>query len=113
MERIWLNSYPRSVRAEIDADAFGSIGEFFAALMEKFRYRTAFVSMGRAISFDELDRLSGAFNNGTVTEIAHCRPCLTGYKTPRRVEFRDTLPRTALGKVLRRELQDDGRVGGE
>ena len=70
--------------------------------MEKFRYRTAFVSMGRAISFDELDRLSGAFNDGTVTEIAHCRQCLTG-----------TLPHTALGIVLRRELQDDGRVGGE
>ena len=38
--------------------------------------------------------------------IAHCRRYLTGYKTPRYVEFRETLPRTPVGKVLRRELRE-------
>jgi long-chain acyl-CoA synthetase len=38
--------------------------------------------------------------------IAFCRKHLTGYKTPRHVEFRDTLPRTNVGKILRRELRD-------
>jgi long-chain acyl-CoA synthetase len=33
-----------------------------------------------------------------------CRAHLAGYKVPRRFEFRDTLPRSALGKVLRRQL---------
>ena len=36
----------------------------------------------------------------------HCRHNLTGYKRPRVVEFRAELPKTPVGKVLRRELRD-------
>ncbi|WP_447920934.1 AMP-binding protein [Achromobacter aegrifaciens] len=39
------------------------------------------------------------------TLIAHCRQQLTGYKVPRYIEFRDDLPRTNVGKILRRELK--------
>ena len=38
--------------------------------------------------------------------ITHCRTQLTGYKIPRHIEFRDALPKTPIGKVLRRELRD-------
>ena len=44
----------------------------------------------------------------TLTEdavIADCRAQLTAYKVPRIVEFRDALPKSAIGKVLRRELR--------
>jgi long-chain acyl-CoA synthetase len=37
---------------------------------------------------------------------AHCKTSLTGYKQPRFVEFRDALPKTNVGKILRRELRD-------
>ncbi len=37
--------------------------------------------------------------------IAHCREYLTGYKVPKIVEFRDELPKTNVGKILRRELR--------
>jgi long-chain acyl-CoA synthetase len=37
---------------------------------------------------------------------AYCKDNLTGYKQPRVVEFRDELPKTPVGKVLRRELRD-------
>ncbi|MGB0132295.1 AMP-binding protein [Dokdonella sp.] len=37
---------------------------------------------------------------------AHCRKELTGYKQPKIVEFRDSLPKTNVGKILRRELRD-------
>ncbi|STQ90808.1 AMP-binding protein [Iodobacter fluviatilis] len=37
--------------------------------------------------------------------IAHCRKNLTNYKIPRQVEFRDSLPKSNVGKILRRELR--------
>lgn len=39
--------------------------------------------------------------------IAFCRENLTGYKIPRIVEFIDQLPKTNVGKILRRVLKDD------
>ena len=38
--------------------------------------------------------------------IEHCRTQLTGYKVPRHVEFRNVLPKTPIGKVVRRDLRD-------
>src|SRR5580698_758061 len=61
MERIWLKSYPEGVPAEIDSSAQGSLGDFIKASFEKFRDRTAFVSMGKAMSYGELDLKSRAF----------------------------------------------------
>ncbi|MCL9783061.1 long-chain-fatty-acid--CoA ligase FadD [Vibrio sp. S4M6] len=37
--------------------------------------------------------------------LSHCRECLTGYKVPKLIEFRDDLPKTNVGKILRRELK--------
>ncbi len=37
---------------------------------------------------------------------AYCKENLTGYKQPKVVEFRDALPKTPVGKILRRELRD-------
>jgi long-chain acyl-CoA synthetase len=37
--------------------------------------------------------------------IMHCRENLTSYKVPKNVEFRDELPKTNVGKILRRELR--------
>jgi len=38
---------------------------------------------------------------------AHCKECLTGYKVPRHIVFIDELPKSTVGKILRRELRDD------
>jgi long-chain acyl-CoA synthetase len=61
MERIWLKSYPEGVPADINPTAYSSIGEFFAASVDRYRDRIAFICMGRSMSFGELDRLSRAF----------------------------------------------------
>ncbi|MGB5245799.1 MAG: AMP-binding protein, partial [Woeseia sp.] len=39
--------------------------------------------------------------------IAHCRENMTGYKVPKEVVFRDELPKTNVGKILRRKLRDE------
>ncbi len=37
----------------------------------------------------------------------HCREYLTGYKMPREVEFRDEMPKSNIGKILRRVVRDE------
>ena len=47
-------------------------------------------------------------NDPALTEVdinAYCRQNLTGYKCPKYIEFRDALPKTNVGKILRRELR--------
>ncbi len=39
--------------------------------------------------------------------LEHCRANLTGYKVPRQIAFRNELPKTNVGKILRRELRDE------
>ena len=38
--------------------------------------------------------------------LAHCRENLTGYKVPKEIEFKNELPKTNVGKILRRALRD-------
>ncbi|MBD8625321.1 long-chain-fatty-acid--CoA ligase [Oxalobacteraceae sp. CFBP 8753] len=48
----------------------------------------------------------------TVDQVtAFCKEQLTGYKRPKFVEFRETLPKTNVGKILRRELRDEKKPG--
>ena len=53
-------------------------------------------------------------HRGRVSEaeiVAFCKERLTGYKVPRIVEFRDELPVSATGKMLRRVLRDEANQG--
>ena len=57
----------------------------------------------------EIVKVFAVRNNDSVTEqdiINHCRENLTNYKRPKLIEFRDELPKTNVGKILRRELRD-------
>ncbi|HEV2153242.1 long-chain fatty acid--CoA ligase [Bradyrhizobium sp.] len=42
--------------------------------------------------------------------IKFCREQLTGYKVPKQIEFRSDLPKTNVGKILRRELRDEKKA---
>lgn len=39
--------------------------------------------------------------------LAYCKENLTGYKVPKAIEFREDLPKSNVGKILRRELRDE------
>jgi long-chain acyl-CoA synthetase len=68
MEKIWLKHYPPGVPPEIDYRLYRSIGELFEKSVEKYRGRPAYISMGKTISFGDLDRMSrefGAWLQGT------------------------------------------------
>jgi long-chain acyl-CoA synthetase len=45
--------------------------------------------------------------------IAHCKEHLTAYKIPKRIEFFDELPKSNVGKILRRALRDENLVPKE
>ena len=61
MERIWLKSYPPGVPAEINPGEFRSLVEIFESSVRKFGDRPAFHSMGKTLTYAELDRLSRDF----------------------------------------------------
>lgn len=42
--------------------------------------------------------------------LAHCRLHLTGYKVPKKIEFYDELPKSNVGKILRRKLREEQQV---
>ena len=58
---------------------------------------------GQAVRIYVVLRPGAAVSAGELIEF--CRARLTPYKVPRQVEFRDSLPKSQIGKVLRRELE--------
>jgi len=67
-------------------------------------------AIGVPVEEGEYVKLFVISDNPDLTEdevIQFCRQGLTPYKVPRKVEFRSALPRSNIGKVLRRQLRDD------
>lgn len=61
MEKVWLEKYPSDVPAEIDPNHYHSLLDIFAQSIKKFGDRTAFINMGKSITFNELDSLADDF----------------------------------------------------
>ena len=91
----------------IDSRPFPNEIEEVAAMHENI-VEAAAVGVPHEVS-GEVVKLFVVRNNDSLTEkdvIAHCRSELTGYKVPKQVVFKDDLPKTNVGKILRRELRD-------
>lgn len=61
MEKIWLQSYPPGVPADIDPDAFPSLPAMLAHIISRFGPKPAYSGFGQTLSFDEIGQLSGQF----------------------------------------------------
>ena len=61
MERFWLKHYPAGVPADIDPSQYRSIAHLIEESLRKYATRTAYVSMGKPLTFRELDDLSRSF----------------------------------------------------
>jgi long-chain acyl-CoA synthetase len=62
-EKPWLKSYPSGVPEFADVDAYNSVVEIFEESIEQFRDNVAYVSMGKEITYGELDDYSQALSN--------------------------------------------------
>ena len=60
-ERLWLDSYPPGMPAEIAETPFSSVPDLLDEMIQKFGDKPAFHNLGRSLSFNELDRLSRDF----------------------------------------------------
>jgi long-chain acyl-CoA synthetase len=58
MEKIWLKSYPAGVPAEIDPTRYETVAAMLEESMKKYAARTAFICMGKSITYGELDAAS-------------------------------------------------------
>jgi long-chain acyl-CoA synthetase len=58
VEKIWLKSYPAGVPEEIDASVYASLSDLLKESFRTNRDKPAFLCMGRAISYGELDQMS-------------------------------------------------------
>jgi long-chain acyl-CoA synthetase len=89
-----FNVYPREIEEVLYAHPAVAeaavIGVYDLALGEEVKAVVAF-KPGQSASEQDL--------------IAYCKERLAAYKYPRSVEIRDTLPKTATGKILKRELK--------
>ena len=61
MDRIWLKSYPEGVEPEVRYDEYRSVGDLFDKCVARFRDRPAYSSLGKSITYGELDKLSRDF----------------------------------------------------
>ena len=103
------------------------LGEWAAGLMglteeETDAYKKAVVQADFEEAGDEdvirklLGDLTAAECDVTEADIRnHCKAHLTAYKVPKRVEFRDELPKSNVGKILRKDLRAEAmaRIAAE
>ena len=103
---------PESTAETIDSDGWLKTGDIGVIQPDGYirivdRKKDMILVSGFNVYPNEIEDI--AANHDGVSEadlMKHMRANLTGYKVPRIIVFRDDLPKTPVGKILRRELRD-------
>lgn len=61
MDRVWAKNYPEGVPTDINADHYASLLEVFDESIKDYAGKTAYINMGKSITYAELDQLSLKF----------------------------------------------------
>ena len=69
IERPWLASYPANVPAQINVEEFPSIVSVLAQACDRYRDNPAFTNLGKTLTYEEIDRLSGRFASYLLNEL--------------------------------------------
>jgi long-chain acyl-CoA synthetase len=61
VDRVWAKNYPEGVPTDINADHYASLLEVFDESIKDYAEKTAYINMGKSITYAELDQLSLKF----------------------------------------------------
>jgi long-chain acyl-CoA synthetase len=92
-----FNIYPREVE-EVLYNHPAVAEAAVVGLPDDYRGETVSAFIVLKAGFEPTEKTKNAI-------LAFCRERLSGYKVPRRIEFRNSLPKSSVGKILRRELR--------
>ncbi len=92
-----FNVYPREVE-EVLYNHPAVAEAAVVGLLDDYRGETVSAFIILKAGFEPIEKTKNDI-------LAFCRECLSGYKVPRRIEFRNSLPKSSAGKILRRELR--------
>ena len=107
---IVYNSNPVAVAPQSREVAAGFEREdLFTVVLEHFQTDTADYADFVLPATTQLEHVDVHKSYGHLY-MEYCKEQLTGYKKPKYIEFRSDLPKTNVGKILRRELRDDKKA---
>ena len=96
VEKIWLDSYPEGIPAEINPDRYASIAELFKEACTQFADRVAFSNMGRIMTYQQFLEKSRAFASYLQNDLGHQRGDRIAIMLPNTMQY----PVSMFGAML-------------
>ena len=87
MKKIWLDSYRKGVKFNVDLNEYKSLVDFFEDGFKKYSNKIAYENMGKKISYSEIDNLSKAFSNYLLYDLKLKKGDRLAIQTPNLLQY--------------------------